>query len=236
MASLVRKFRRFYRGFVSDVIGADSFSERFVSAATPVLVGGCGRSGTTLLRLMLDSHRHICCGPESRLFLPGKVNYEWLSDQFAIPLGTVKRIYKSADSRADFIDRFFATYCQVTGKGRWAEKTPKNVTRLDFIWSAFPQARFVHLIRDGRDVVCSLRTHPRHKVVDGKLTVLDTRNPIENCIERWVADVGAARQHRTDPRYLEVRYEDLVLTTRSTLETVLRFVEEPWDENVLHHK
>jgi protein-tyrosine sulfotransferase len=223
------------RGSVVNVMQADSLSSCFMSAAEPIVIGGCGRSGTTLLRIMLDSHGHICCGPESRLFLPDCISVERLSNLFEIPVETVEGIYQSVGSRAEFIARFFAIYCEATGKGRWAEKTPRNVTQLDFIWAAFPGARFVHMIRDGRDVVCSLRTHPRHRLVDGTLTKLDTRNPIEVCVERWLADVGAARQHRRDPRYLEVRYEDLVLATRRTLEAVLAFVGEPWDENVLHY-
>ena len=59
---------------------------------------------------------------------------------------------------------------------RWAEKTPQNIRHLDWILERFPEASVVHVIRDGRDVVCSMREHPDWRWVDGAwLKVLVTR-------------------------------------------------------------
>ena len=74
----------------------------------------------------------------------------------------------------------------------------------------FPAARFVHVLRDGRDVACSLRTHPRHKVVDGELVPTGIRKPIAGCARRWVRDIESSRRWWGDPRFMTVRYEDLV--------------------------
>ncbi len=68
----------------------------------------------------------------------------------------------------------------------------------------------MHVLRDGRDVVCSLRTHPRHRVEDGRLVPLDTRKPIAGCARRWVRDIEASRRWWNDTRFHTVRYEELV--------------------------
>jgi hypothetical protein len=212
----------------------------YTSAASPIIIGGCGRSGTTLMRVIMDTHPRICCGPESRLFLPhvpspseGRFTPGKLGSRFDLPEDLVTELYVNSTSQAEFIDRFFGAYCESRKKARWAEKTPRNVLHLDYIFEHFPKARFVHMIRDGRDTVCSLRTHPRHKVVNGELVKLNTWHPIGPCVDRWVNDVRAGLTFRGKPQYIEIRYEHLVSQPRETLMRLFEFLEEPFDEKVL---
>jgi hypothetical protein len=209
----------------------------YTSGASPVIVGGCGRSGTTLMRMILDTHPNICCGPESRLFLPRWPRPARLGPKFGLAPATIADLLARCESQAEFVDRFFALYGEAQGKARWAEKTPRNVLHLGFVFEHFPKARFVHMIRDGRDTICSLRTHPRHKIVDGRLVKLDTRHPIGPCLERWVTDVTAGLRYRGHPGYIEIRYEALVGQPRETLMRLFDFLGEPFDERVLryHH-
>ena len=212
------------------------YTAPYVSEASPIVVGGCGRSGTTLMRVILDSHKNICCGPESSLLFSGRPlprRLSRLGSQFDLPLGLVQQMLKTSSSQARFAELFFGAYSSATGKPRWADKTPSNVRYLDHIFSHFPKAKFIHMIRDGRDTVCSLRTHPRHKIVDGKLVELNTRNPLDRCMARWVNDVQAGMAYRGDARYIEIKYEDLVLNTEMTLKTLFDFLGEEWDEQVL---
>lgn len=211
------------------------FDSGYVSGASPVVIGGCGRSGTTLMRVMLDSHARICCGPESNLFLEKYVSFKKLVERFDVPIPEIHRLAGLSRCRGEFIERFFDEYARSAGKPRWAEKTPRNIDRLDLIFRAFPNVRFIHMVRDGRDVACSLRTHPRHKVVDGELVERGTWNPLDDCISRWTGAVAASRPHRSHPGYLEVRYEDLVLDTRAALGRVLDFIGEPWDEEMVRY-
>ncbi len=214
---------------------ADSFATGDRSALSPIVLGGCGRSGTTLLRMMLDSHRRICCGPESSVFRRRALNPESLAERFGFPPAEVQAIYDRARSRPQFIDEFAALCLQKTGKARWAEKTPRNISRIAEIFRCFPEARFVHVLRDGRDVACSLRTHPRHRVENGKLVPLDTWKPIAGCARRWRDDIEGSRPFWGDPRFHTVRYEDLVLDPRPVLEKLMNFLGEPWDEAMLAH-
>ncbi len=209
----------------------------YVSEASPIVIGGCGRSGTTLLRVMLDSHPRICAGPESTLFhrpfRPG--GYAWLAERFQLDPEVVRGLYRSSRSQAEFVDRFFAKYCRSTGKARWAEKTPKNVLAIGYVFEHFPDARFVHVIRDGRDTVVSLRTHPRHWKVDGELVPRNTWHPIDRCTRRWVEAIETSKPFRNHPGYREVRYEELVAAPEATLRSLLAWLGEPWDAAVLHH-
>jgi protein-tyrosine sulfotransferase len=213
---------------------ADSFSAA-PSSFAPIVLGGCGRSGTTLLRMMLDSHRRICCGPESSLFRRRAIDPRRLADRFGFAHDSVRAIYDAAASRPAFIEAFAALCMQKAGKARWAEKTPRNIGRIADIFRCFPEARFVHVLRDGRDVACSLRTHPRHEVVDGKLVPTGVRKPIAGCARRWVRDIEGSRRWWGDPRFMTVRYEDLVLEPQPALERLMAFIGEAWDEAMLAH-
>ena len=147
----------------------------------------------------------------------------------------MRAIYDAAASRPAFIEGFAALCMKKAGKARWAEKTPRNISRIAEIFRSFPAARFVHVLRDGRDVACSLRTHPRHKVVDGKLVPTGIRRPIAGCARRWVRDIESSRRWWSDPRFMTVRYEDLVLDPRPALERLMALVGEDWDEAMLEH-
>jgi hypothetical protein len=201
---------------------ANWFGGNYVSAAAPVLIGGCARSGTTLLRVMLVSHHNLCGGPESWLFVLPEIDIQDLGRQFDMPVEKLMGIFQRVSSRGEFIEVFFHEYCRQEGKERWVDKTPKNVTRLPFIFRTFPNARFIHMIRDGRDVACSLFARKK-------------RLSMDDSIKRWVADIEASRKYWSDPRYLEIRYENLVLETQSTLEKVLNFIDEPWDQSMLRY-
>jgi hypothetical protein len=214
---------------------ADSFSTGHVSALAPIVLGGCGRSGTTLLRMILDSHPAICCGPESNVFRRSALDPDELAAKFDLEPGQVRAIHASAGSRPAFIEAFAALCMERAGKRRWAEKTPRNIRRLDVIFRHFPQARFVHMLRDGRDVACSLRTHPRHRVVKGELVPLNTWKPIAGCARRWRNDIERSRPYWSDPRFLTLRYEELVREPRPVLERLMAFVGEAWNDRLLEH-
>ena len=232
-AGLARRVRLATRDLYESAYVARWRSRAHVSAAAPIIIGGCPRSGTTLMRVILDTHPQICCGPESALFKPLWPALRKLPARFGIPDRTVDSLFRYSRSQAWFVDEFFRLYCRLQDKPRWAEKTPANILHLDFILEHFPNARVIHVLRDGRDAVCSMRTHPRHKVVNGTLVKLNTRHPFRPCVERWHNDVREGLRFRGDSRYTEVRYEDLVNDPRPTLERLFEFLGEPFDERVL---
>jgi hypothetical protein len=188
----------------------------------PIFVVGCQRSGTTLLRLVLDSHPAIACGPETRFLesMTRIVGEDWPR---LARYGPSRQAW--LDSIADWFGGLQSDYAASRGKVRWADKTPRYALIMDFLDQMFPDAQFIHVIRDPRDVVLS------HRKRFGYVAAL-------KAIRKWPTYVATARAtgERLGPgRYLEVRYEDLVSDNEHQLRRVFEFLGEPWDPIVLQY-
>jgi protein-tyrosine sulfotransferase len=204
-----------------------------VSAERHVVMGGAPRSGTTLLRRLLDRHPAICAGPETKLFVPAAFNLEWLATAFDIPLADLESMRRESRSQAAFVDAFAARVRVACGKRRWAEKTPMNIRYLEWIAAHFPQASIVHLIRDGRDVVCSMREHPDWRWKGGAWEKVLVPRPLETYARRWLTDTAAGMRWRGRPGYVELRYEDIVTDPAGTLRRLCEGIGEEADEGWL---
>jgi LPS sulfotransferase NodH len=192
----------------------------YASGERHIVMGGAPRSGTTVLRKLFDRHPEICCGAETKLFVPAAYNLEWLAQSYDIPLPDLEAMRDGSTSQAAFVDAFAARARADAGKARWAEKTPQNIRNLRWITARFPQASIVHIIRDGRDVICSMRQHPDFRWVDGKWQRVLVPRSVESYARRWLADVAAGLAWRADSRYVEVRYEDLVADPQAVLRSI----------------
>lgn len=190
--------------------------------ARPIFIVGCQRSGTTLLRLMLDSHARIACGPETR-FLTG---FETITgeDWHRISRFGLSREQWLAKT-SDFFASFQEEYAAGRGKARWADKSPLYAVHLPYIWELFPDAQVIHVIRDVRDVTLSHRSAYGYKSAVGA----------PRKWSRYVASARAAAGAVGPDQYLELRFEDLVADPEAALRGVLEFLGEPWDPNVLEH-
>jgi hypothetical protein len=131
------------------------------------------------------------------------------------------------------VDTFLAEYARRRGKVRWAEKTPQNVHHVRFIFRHFPKAKFIHLVRDGRDTVCSIRTHPRFRWVDEKQVATGIRRPLRPCIQGWLTATADGMRWRGHPNYLEARYEDILNDPEPALRRVCEFIGEAWTPALL---
>lgn len=189
---------------------------------SPIFLVGCQRSGTTMLRLVLDSHSRISCGPETR-FLPDLrriVDSDWPRlARFGLPREDwLRRI-------ADFFGGVHADYAAGRGKARWADKTPLYALSIDFVTEVFPDAQIVHVIRDGRDVVVS------HRKRFGYWSAV-------KCVVKWPRYIRTARAFgATLPpgQYHELRYEDAVGEPDKSLRALFEFLGEPWEPGVLEY-
>jgi len=126
-------------------------------------------------------------------------------------------------SVAEGFRAFYRMYAARFGKSRWGDKTPTYCRHLLDIQDLFPEARFIHLIRDGRDAAVSLRQRwfsPGHD--------------IGTQARFWRENVSAARRQAPACRhYREVRYEDLVRSPEPVLASLCDFLELPYDEAML---
>lgn len=202
---------------------------RYVSAAAPIVIGGCGRSGTTLLSTMLNRHPDVTCGPESTVFLGRVTDPFEIARRYGLPPHKVEQMQRQSRSQAEFIDLFRTACLAATGRRVWAEKTPENVRRLCFLFRHFPRAQFVHIVRDGRDVACSLRQQPWMKLPGDRFSLA----ALEACAMYWLARVGLGQACQPDWRFIEVRYEDLVRDPEHELRRLLRALGLRWHPSVL---
>jgi len=126
----------------------------------------------------------------------------------------------------DFLTALFAEHCRLDGKPRWANKTPAYVHHLPLLQKLFPAMRFVHCIRDGRDVACSVMTRPW-----GPKTVPEAAT-------WWATKVqdGVTFAEQNPDQCLEVRFEDFLLEPRKTLDRVFCWLGEPaCSDEILRH-
>lgn len=112
----------------------------------------------------------------------------------------------------------------VVGADGWGLKLQREIARVDRYARIWPCTRFVHIVRDGRDVAAShLRTVPWGF------------RSIEDAAEGWLEVVAPPHRLASPDRYREVRYEDLVLEPRRTLAAIVDFLGLAWHDDLLRH-
>ena len=203
-------------------------------APAPFLIGA-SRSGTALLRVMLGAHPDLTMLSETG-FVPK------LAEMIRSQPMTVERSIKVMAAARPLADHgldeeemrrrlegleelkaapalraFYEYAAEVHGTARWGDETPAYLKRERRIQRALSEARFVHVIRDGRDTLAA------------KPGEIDVGSALATG-QRWHKKVRSARvqEHMMD-HYLEVRYEALVEDTETTLRTVCDFLELPFD-------
>lgn len=191
-----------------------------VPPVAPIFVVGCQRSGTTMLRLILDSHPRISCGPETR----------FLEDMERIVGSDWKRLSQYGFPREEWLHRIAAffggiqtDYAHSRGKERWADKSPRYAMKLPFLMELFPDAQVVHVIRDGRDVAVSHRKR------------FGYWSSVKSAVKwpRYIREARAAARQLPESQYHELRYEELVSDQEATLRRLMDFLGEEWDPALL---
>lgn len=206
----------------------------------PIIVGA-PRSGTTLLRFMLDAHPELAIPPETG-FVPSSVGLgrseffdhltrfppdapNW-SDfgldalQFRAALDQVTPFTCSQGLRT-----FYRLYADKHNKPRYGDKTPRYCEHIPTIENLLPEAHFIHIIRDGRDVALSLRPLWFAPGRDLATLALHWRTLVEQG-----RACGAQAKH-----YLEIRYEDLVRAPEATLSRVCAFLQLDFRPEMLRY-
>ncbi|MBA0124282.1 sulfotransferase [Haloechinothrix sp. YIM 98757] len=205
----------------------------------PVFVGGCPRSGTTLLRTMLNSHPELAMPRESRFLLEtwrrrerfGDLGVErnreklarWIFTRKAARPGRVgvesqraiERLVAAPPTVGSLLGTCFLMYAEQQGKERWGDKRPMYVQYLDAIFAMFPDAQFVNVVRDPRAAVASMR---RLDWYGGDVV------PVAELWERSQRAADAWRRRLAPDQLLEIRYEDLVARPEETLTDVCSFL------------
>lgn len=251
---------------------------------TVFFIAGEMRSGTSWLRRTLSAHPEIVCGHEGSFFGRGY-------DREEIPVYTdpVSSLARALSNSEDFrvwhglpwnqwsddyyedldnltrlaVDYFLAKEVSRTGKKIVGDKSPQHTENLDEIHRYYPDAKIIHIVRDGRDVAVSAMNHWWRLASDREegvfrltleeLRIRDdyladragfvaagrsifTEERLRQLARRWDYRVGKARRDgpvNYGKGYLEIRYEDLLSDTPAVLERVLRFLGAGADEKLV---
>lgn len=236
------------------VLGRAIRRRRMAGASPPgppaPFVIGVGRSGTTLLRLMLDAHPGLTIPPETH-FVPALIREceRWRATPEKLLAALVnhpepgwKDLALDADDllkrwhaieplkTPDVVRAVYEAYAEREGKPRWGDKTPRYVRKMGRIHRVLPEARFIHLIRDGRDVALStkrrMESWNRPKAVE-----------VERVAKRWRSRILGARHtgERLEGHYIEMRYETLVRDPEAALQRVCELIELDYDPVMMRY-
>lgn len=221
--------------------GAEARSAR---SRAPVFVVGSPRSGTTLLyHMLLSAGRFAIYRAETLVFnvlAPRFGDARTPSDRTAMTEAFIRSdmfrisgldpsafradIDRSCLNSGDFLRLFMEAICRTQGVDRWAETTPVHVLHVPEIKAAIPDALFIHIVRDGRDVAVSMMKQRWVRPLPW-----DRRAPelAAGAFWAWVVESGerAGAGHARD--FLRVRYEDLTAAPQPTLDRIAEFIDQP---------
>jgi hypothetical protein len=220
-------------------------------STAPIFIVGANRSGTTLLRLLLNAHSEIA--------IPDEINYFYGFTGAELSYENWSTPSLSPSEYTSFVNRFLATnqavvptlnldsvraeildgphdlrrpyqvlleqWARHRGKGRWGEKTPGNIYHANILIEMFPDARFIHVVRDPRGGVASMQ-RVSFFGNDVAFNALN-RHKIMTHGRAWLARSVPA------PQRIEIRYEDLVAHPQNTLQSICDFVEAPYEPSML---
>lgn len=214
----------------------------------PVFVVGMPRSGTTLLSSLLDAHPALVVAPETHYFTrcwPGTPVQDT-----AHALGMLDRLFRqpgvrdmqlseqetttirdairecSAPTHADVLRALLETYADRSSAPAWGEKTPDHLRFVPEMVQQFPEAVFVAIVRDPRDVALSLRALPW------------SRSTLPEQAWTWRSYAARIDRYHVDyeERFYSLRYEDLITNPEEELRGICAFLEMPFSASMLQRQ
>lgn len=232
---------------------------------------GCQRSGTTLLRHIVDIHPQVAVMPESGWFGTWyELGTGLTPDGFVTPdlVPILLRTCKNADLRMDpeelyemagrkekvlyasFVSAVFDGYGKARGKSLVGSKNPDYLRHLNTLHRLWPQAKFVHIIRDGRDICLSMSARWKNRsdfrgfpfmLYEKPDLVFDnwSEDPVITTAKWWEWNVQLGREFGrslNSEMYYEMRYEDLVAGPQDQCIALCEFLGIPFDDAMLRHQ
>jgi LPS sulfotransferase NodH len=211
---------------------------------------GCPRSGTTLLQSLIVAHSQIASFPESKFFqrivIPDSIYSKFKlaplkSRQiFNNFLEDINRpdLKKKLPLNAFFVEQYTKSFIQVLDtvtleeyKSYWLEKTPEHLRRINTIEKLVEDAKFIHIVRNGIDVIASL-----YEMTQKYPEIWGKPRELERYINRWETDILISSYHLHKPNHFLVKYEDLVANPPEVLSKLCEFMGLPYEESMLEKR
>lgn len=205
---------------------------------SPIFIIGVYRSGTTLLRYIIDSHSHISCPPESNFLAP--LAQLATSTMYGASLASMGFDQAHVQHKLrELAIYFFGNYAASHGKVRWADKTPDYVDHLDFLRALFPEAQFIMIYRNGLNQAHSYTREGAFMRATLAGYCHEGEDLRVGAVRYWKEKVGQMMdfEQRYPQQCIRVRYEDLCLRPEQETRRLFAFLQEEWEPAVLeYHK
>lgn len=210
-----------------------------------ILLGGMSRSGANMLGNILDSHSEIACGPDTGII--DEVSYLYLTMLSAHRAGRLSAYTSEEEIRAsmaNLIRGFYAPYAARKAKKIVVDRSLNNIWSFPIIAEILPEAKFVHVIRDGRDVACSqLDVGNRLRAAGHSVDTMSdaTLRSVFYCAAVWAETVrfgwdqaGPESSLARDGRAFTTFYENIVISPESQVRNLCDFIGVPFMQSMLY--
>ncbi len=213
-----------------------------MACLTPIFIGGCSRSGTTFLGSLLGAHKNSLCTPESQFKIEilkaegretdciNKQNlYTSLVNNYRFKIWGIRCTIEQIDGLTpkQIMEKIISIYAEKVKKEKydyWIDHTPNNLQYVKLLLDCFPNAKFIHIIRDGRAIASSIK-----KLSWGWYSP-------KSIAQLWLSELSygfAAKCILPSNKVLQVKYEDLVMSTGSELKKMCDFVNIEYSDELL---
>ncbi|MEG4575937.1 sulfotransferase [Microcoleus sp. N3A4] len=204
-----------------------------------IFLVGSPRSGTTMLQSLLAAHPEVISFPESKFF------HYLLYKKFAGKLpGRLEAFFKDEINRPELLQGFDDS--QTVGnkvswlvgvldglaaeqnKSIWLEKTPEHIYFIDDIERFLPDAKFIHILRNGMDTIASL-----HEATSSSHDLWGPGWDLNHCIDRWKQAMLISHKYAKKSNHILVNYEEIVDNKVKKLEDICHFMGVEYDAKML---
>ncbi|XP_072271536.1 protein-tyrosine sulfotransferase 2 [Pyxicephalus adspersus] len=215
------------------MMDANNVEYRYSKDMPLIFIGGVPRSGTTLMRAMLDAHPDVRCGEETRI-IPRilAMRQAWSksgSEKMRLDEAGVTDHVMDAAVQA-FILEIIAKHGEPAKL--LCNKDPFTLKSSVYLSKLFPNSKFLLMIRDGRASV--------HSMITRKITIAGfDLNSYRDCLTKWnkaIEIMYAQCLEIGERKCLPVYYEQLVLHPKQMMQAIINFLGIPWNDAVLHHE
>ena len=194
-----------------------------------IIVGGYGRSGTTLMRTILDAHSDVSCGPETKI-LPGITSFVKNFEDAENATSQLNQAGFSLENLNNALSIFLYHVMDTRGlkSKRLCAKDPVIITYLSFLVKIFPKAKFVYMVRDGRDSAYSWMQ---------KRETFFTFENMKKYLKEWneLNEQANAQCLESKDNCIKVKYEDLIRNPKQNILKVATFLNLTWTDDFLRH-
>lgn len=210
------------------------------SPASPLFVLSCERSGSTLLRFIIDTHPQICSPAHLHLgrlcrSLFTSIFYS-LGQTMDVPDEAMRERLVAVETRR-IVDELMARYVSAKGKQIWCEKTTENLQYLKILDDVFPDAKYICLYRNCMDVVHSSIECSRFGFLPELAPYVQKRpdNVVAAMVDSWVEKTTTLLEFESahPERCFRIKYEKLVAEPAQTLTALFAALGLPWDERLV---